>query len=134
MFGYQNDYERFFYFIFTKFLFISIIYLRSIFFELFILFIFMFFVQVYYTIISFTWWIIRTMSPLITITFLVYLIPKWWRCFFMTGFFYIIYSILFCPFPRVDWFFNRLFYNYRSVWIFLSFILARNTNLIKVTE
>ena len=103
-------------FYFTKFWFISIIYIISIFFDIFVLLIFMFFVQVSYTIISFTWWIARTMSLLISFTFLVYLIPKLCRCFFRNSSFCIRYSILFCPFPRVDWFLNRLFSNDRSVW------------------
>ena len=72
---------------FTKFWFISIIYLRSIFFELFVLLIFMFFGQVSHTTISFTWWIVITMSLLISITFVVYLMSKWWRFLFSTTFF-----------------------------------------------
>ena len=73
-------------FIFTKFLFISIIYLRSIFFELLILFIFMLFVQVYLTTFTFTRWIFRTISLLISITFVVWPMPKRSRCFFRTNF------------------------------------------------
>ena len=69
----------------------------------------MFFVQVFYTIISFTWWIVRTVSLLISITFLLYLMPKQWSCFFRNTFFYIRYSILFCLFPWVDWSLNRIF-------------------------
>ena len=76
MFGYQTDYEIFFCFIFTNFLFISIIYLRSIFFELFVLYILMFFVQVSYKSISFTWWIIRIVSLIIGIIFVVYLLKN----------------------------------------------------------
>ena len=86
----------------------------------------MFLVQVSYTIISFTWWIFRTMSLFISITFTVYLMPKRWRCFFII-FFFIRYTILFCPFTWVFCFLNNLFSfdkNFRS---FFSFILARNT-------
>ena len=117
-------------FIFTKFLFISIIYLRSVLFESFILFILMFFGQVSHTTMSFTWRIVRTMSFLISITFVVNLIPKRLRCLFRTTFFYISKINLFCPFPWVDWLFNILFSNDRSVWSFLSFILERNTKNI----
>ena len=85
----KTAYESFFGFIFTKFWFISIIYLRSILFEFFVLFILMLFGHVYHTTISFTWWIVRTMSLLISITFAVYLMPKLWMCFFRTTFFYI---------------------------------------------
>ena len=69
------------FFILTIFLFVCINYHRSIFFEFIILFIFMFFVQFYYTIISFTWWIIRTTSFLVSITFVVCLMSKRRRCF-----------------------------------------------------
>ena len=58
------------------------------------------------------------MSLLISITFVVYLMPKLRRCFFRTKCFYISYSIIFFPFTRVDWFLNRLFSNDRSVWSF----------------
>ena len=43
--------------------------------------------------------------------------------FFRTSVFYIIYSILFFPFTRVDWFLNRFFSNNRSVWSFFLLFL-----------
>ena len=46
----------------------------------------MFFFQFYHATISFTWRIIGTMSRLISITFVVYLIFKQWGCFFWTDF------------------------------------------------
>ena len=46
----------------------------------------MVFVQVSYTITSFTWWIVRTMIILISITFVFCLIPKQCSCFFRTTF------------------------------------------------
>ena len=36
----------------------------------------------------------------------------------MTSFSYISYSVLFCPFPSIDWFLDRFFSNNRSVWGF----------------
>ena len=65
---------------------ISIIYLKSIFFELFIIFIILFLGQGFHTTITFTWWIVGTRSLLIITTFVVYLIPKQWRCLFRTNF------------------------------------------------
>ena len=50
---------------------------------------------VYHTTISFTWWIVRTTSLLISITFLVYLMPKRWRCFFGTTFYTSVKVIYF---------------------------------------
>ena len=47
----------------------------------------MFFSQVYHTTTSFTWRIIGTMSPLISITYIVNLIFKRRRCFFWANFF-----------------------------------------------
>ena len=117
-------------FIFTNFWFISIIYHRSILFELFVVFIFMFFVQVSYTIISLIWRIIRTMILFIGIIFVIYLMSKICRCFFQTIYFYTSYSNLFCPIPKVDCIFNRFSSNNRSIWVFLSFILASNTKII----
>ena len=46
----------------------------------------MFFGQVSRTTISFSWRIVRTMSLLISITFVVYLMQKQCRCFFRTRF------------------------------------------------
>ena len=87
-------------------------------FKLFIVLIFMLFVEVYYTIIIFSYWIIRTTIIFVGITFVVYLMLKRWRFLFITNFFYISYSILFCHFPRVDWFSNSLFSNNQSFWSF----------------
>ena len=62
---------------------------------------FVFFVQVSYAIISLTWWIVITTILFIGITFVIYLMPKIWRYFFISIFFYISSSILFWPF---SWF------------------------------
>ena len=115
---------------FTRFWFISIIYLRSILFEFFILFIFMFFGQVYLTTFSFTWWIVITISLRISITFVVYLMPKRWGCFFRTTFF-----------TSVQLFSFALFLGLTSSWIgcfllielsgdFFLLFLQRNTKSI----
>ena len=120
----------FFCYTFTNFWFNTIIYLRIFFTEFLVLFISMFFAQVSHTTIIFTWIIIRTMSLLISITHVLFLILKRWRCFFRTNCFYIRYTILFCPFNCVFWFLNTLFSCDRSVISFLPFILERNTLFI----
>ena len=69
----------------------NIIYFRSSFNVLFILFICMFFAQVTNTTISLTWRIIRTTRLLNSITNVVFLIFKWWRCFFLLCFLHQVY-------------------------------------------
>ena len=64
----------------------------------------MFLVQVPRTTISFTWRIIGTTSLLISTTNVVFLIFKWCRCFYLIIYFYIRYTIPFCPFNWVVWF------------------------------
>ena len=108
--------KSFFGFIFTNFWFISIIYLRSIFFEFFILLIFMFSGQVSHRTFSFTWWIVRTMSLLIIITFIVYLMLKRWRCFFRTNFSTSVKLFSFALFLSLTGSLNKSFSNDRSVW------------------
>ena len=66
----------------------------------------MFFTHVTRTTISFTWIIIGTMILLIIITNVIFLVFKRWRYFFDI-FFYIRYTILFCPFTWVIWFLNN---------------------------
>ena len=46
----------------------------------------MFFGHISHTNITFTWLIVGTTSLLISITFVVYLMPKQWRCLFRTTF------------------------------------------------
>ena len=105
-------------FIFNNFGLIGNIYHRIIFFELFIVFIFMFFVQVSYKIISFSQWIITTTIIFIDITFVIYLMSKiCWR-FMKTIFYYIIYSIPFWYFPRVDCISNGFFSCNQTIWCF----------------
>ena len=121
-FGYQTDFDIFFCYTFTNFWFNTIIYFRSSFTIFFILFILIFFAQVPHTIISFTWRTIETTLFLISITNVVFLIFKWYRCFF----FYIGYTILFWPFTWVVWYLNTFFSFDWGVRILPSFVISSN--------
>ena len=119
IYGYQKFNKCFLFFIFNYSLLIININHRRIIFELFIVFIIMLFVQVSYKLIIFSSLIIRTKIIFIGITFVIYLMSKIWRCFMMTIFFYIWYSILFWYFSRVDCIFNMFLSYNRTVWCFI---------------
>ena len=109
---------------FHYFWFNTIIFFRFSFIAFFILFISMFFVQVSCTTIIFTWRIIILTCLIISTANVVFLIFKWWRCFFYYLFFHQLH------YPLLTFYFACMVLEYLfSLWSMFRYKKDLNCHL-----